>query len=144
MSDFSLDLARRFDGVPLVPGMVANHSRYHGRYIVMAAAGDRVLLTWMRDGTEVEPLPVMVPMGWVDRATVTPDYRDPGTLGHILAAVRAAWKDPGAAVTGHETVPPGDLWWVFDACGPSMRDSVIFAGPTEAHALAAAWEGRPR
>lgn len=107
MVTFALELARRFEGVPFAPGM-----RLGSGAIVVAVEHERVLLVSMTTGA-------LMPMGWVASKGMALDYTDPGTLGHILAAVRAAYRLPHLSLGM-----------------PACTDDV--------HALAAAWEGRPR
>ncbi len=62
-----------------------------------------------------------------------PDFRDPATLGCVLALVREAWGDPFMYLA------PADGWYV----GNGARATMAGRGPTEAAALVAALEAAP-
>lgn len=77
-----------------------------------------------------------------DEDQVVPDFRDPATLGCLLALVREAWPgchaEPNGAATwdGVDEAERGS-WWAVYACVSHRR---IAAGATEAEALVAALE----
>ena len=72
-----------------------------------------------------------------DRADFVPDFRDPATLGILLAQVRAAWDSPNVYVK-----PPGTEFDDWTARSPHQF-VVPFYGINEATALVLALEGSP-
>lgn len=76
-----------------------------------------------------------------------PDFRDPATLGCLLAPVREAWGDRGIGIVaewrpGRGAVSPVTLWGLSGSYphGSTFRDVARVQHPTEAHALVAALE----
>ena len=63
-----------------------------------------------------------------------PDFRDPATVGVLLAVVREAWGAPSL----YACIDTGGTWSV----GRDDFD-VVATGPTEAAALVSAFEARP-
>jgi len=80
--------------------------------------------TWGLDGCDGR--------GPMDQAEWAPDFRDPATLGCLLALVREAWS--GVVWTEPCVETPG---WAVEV--PGRR----FEAPTEAEALVAALEAAP-
>lgn len=70
---------------------------------------------------------------WEQAWECVPDLRDPGTRGHALAQVRAAWGDEYAHTCGNE-----HGWLVL-----GLDDSVLGEGPTEVEALLDARRAAP-
>lgn len=130
---FDIDLARRFDGVPMAPGMRRCSGEHPSEWwTCVAAAEEGEGALWCSeegDAYDENEAPASFSLSALD-------YTDPGTLGHILAAVRAAWGDEFAANFGTQYAG-----WDVCVVNDGLRE---FYGDTEAHALAAAWEGRPR
>lgn len=69
-----------------------------------------------------------------------PDLSNPATLGCLLALVREAWAMPATACNDSTTNAAPARWWV--RLGDDVQ-TIIGAGPTEAHALVAALEAAP-
>lgn len=133
MGDFDLTTARRFDGVALKRGMTVRRGEDARPWLITHA--DAVSVRIESGDPDGDDRAVAVEYVTVAGPRVALDYTDPGTLGHVLAAVREAWRDPDAFLT---VVPPLCTRWV------AIDGVAKFSGGTEAAALAAAWEGRPK
>lgn len=72
-----------------------------------------------------------------DEDQVVPDFRDPATLGCLLALVREAWGP--AYGTGRPHLRPTATGWFVASCGYPVAPE----GLTEAEALVAALECAP-
>lgn len=133
MTGFNPDLARRFAGLPLAPGMRVLHPAF-GECLVLAVHDGRALLVHV--GPDERWGYVATALGWRDISLLLPDYRDPGTLGHILAAVRKAWGD----LTANPHRDVASSHWCIRLRTPRWEH---YFGASEAECLAAAWEARP-
>lgn len=121
-----------FDGLPLKRGMVLR-SASGSTCVYIDACGpdddesDGAIVVWddRRESCEVSK-----------HAQLTLACEDPGTRGHILAALRDAYCDPGAFACDTGAVDPARGWAFFGG-----RKSIF--GTSEAAVLAAAWDARP-
>ena len=73
---------------------------------------------------------------WWDDHHVAPDFRDPGTRGHVLEQVRKAWGDALAAVVFDD----GEWWLVTQG---EHRPLGLDEDATEPGAMLAAMEAAP-
>ena len=70
-----------------------------------------------------------------------PDLTDPATLGCVLALVREALGDPGAAVWRAKIMPGEPEYWEVTDC-PAVLPRIWYGcGKTEVEALISALEG---
>ena len=84
--------------------------------------------------------------GFIDRAAVgPPDFRDPATLGCLLALVRETWDRPGLYVASVASADDdgGEHWRLRDRGCSLLRHDPPMGATTEAEALVAALEVAP-
>lgn len=102
---------------------------------------------WLADA--VDPDDASEPMWGIPAADgsddAQPDLTDPATLGALLGAVREAYQEPRIYAK-----PYGGGWACIGVPTPGadglagMLAPILGHGPTEAEALLAAWNARPR
>lgn len=138
--NFDLALAKGFEGVTLHTGMVVRDTNLDiQQWLVLWEEDGETNVRLKPDGGPRPFLGVIIPT-----PRFVPDYTDAGTRGHILADLRAAWKDPEVCVYPPSAYKSHPSMWccvVFpDGAGSERR----FDGLTEEEAMLAAWKARPQ